>query len=60
MGAVMLGATASTLSLFTNSMHASLPSYDEKKWMRQTNGSQKLKDHIVLSMMALSLMPAFQ
>ena len=44
----MLGATASTLSLFTNSMHANLPSYDKKKmgeaddWFKKIKGTHRI------------------
>ncbi|NJB70261.1 hypothetical protein GGR42_000723 [Saonia flava] len=48
MGAMMLGATASTLSLFTNAVHANLPSYDDKKmdeadeWFKKIKGSHRV------------------
>jgi hypothetical protein len=48
MGAMMLGATASTLSLFSNTMYAKLPSFDEEKmeeadeWFKKIKGTHRI------------------
>lgn len=48
MGAMMLGATASTLSLFANPMYANLPSYSEEnmneaeEWFNKIKGSHRI------------------
>ena len=48
MGAMMLGATASTLSLFTSPMYANLPSYDAENmsdaddWFKKIKGKHRI------------------
>lgn len=48
MGAVMLGASASTLSLFTNPMYANFASFDDKEmsdaddWFKKIKGSHRI------------------
>mgnify|MGYP000011319060 FL=1 len=48
MGAMMLGATASTLSMFTNPLHANMPNFDEKKmssaedWFKKIKGEHRI------------------
>lgn len=43
MGAVLMGATASTLSLITGPVYAAMPNYDDKKMAEMDNWFNKIK-----------------